>query len=115
MICEENITVHFLLVGSHTGSLTVYELRHGKCTTMKAHSTPVTALAFSPDGKFLVSYACGENKLSFWQTSTGYFIFIYYHITRYIMCKPDVLTSGLSFGIIANYIIIIINFGEDYF
>lgn len=36
-----------------------------------AHSSPITALAFSPDGKFLVSYSCGENRLSFWQTSTG--------------------------------------------
>lgn len=31
----------------------------------------MTACAFSPDGKFLVSYACSENRLSFWQTSTG--------------------------------------------
>ncbi|CAG9834856.1 unnamed protein product [Diabrotica balteata] len=62
-----------IAVGSHTGSLTLYELRQGKCVNIRAHSSPVTALAFSPDGKFLVSYASGDNKLSFWQTSTGMF------------------------------------------
>jgi WD40 repeat protein len=36
-----------------------------------AHAQPITALAFSPDGKYLVSYSCSENRLSFWQTSTG--------------------------------------------
>ena len=34
-----------------------------------AHGAIITALAFSPDGKFLVSYSCGENRLSFWQVS----------------------------------------------
>ena len=29
---------------------------------------PVTALAFNPDGKNLVTYSANENKLSFWQT-----------------------------------------------
>ncbi|XP_008476865.1 WD repeat-containing protein 7-like [Diaphorina citri] len=38
-----------------------------------AHNSAISALAFSPDGKSLVSYSCGENKLSFWQTSTGMF------------------------------------------
>lgn len=51
---------------------------------MKAHSTPVTALAFSPDGKFLVSYACGENKLSFWQTSTGQYSPVIYLSINFI-------------------------------
>ncbi|XP_057656171.1 WD repeat-containing protein 7 isoform X16 [Diorhabda carinulata] len=62
-----------IAVGSHTGSLTLYELRQGKCVNIRAHSSAVTALAFSPDGKFLVSYASGDNRLSFWQTSTGMF------------------------------------------
>ena len=29
---------------------------------------PITALAFNPDGKNLVTYSSEENKLSFWQT-----------------------------------------------
>ncbi|XP_023310546.1 WD repeat-containing protein 7 isoform X2 [Anoplophora glabripennis] len=77
-VCRFNQVSHCpatrrIAVGSHIGSLTLYELRQGKCTTIHAHSSAVTALSFSPDGKFLVSYACGENKLSFWQTSTGMF------------------------------------------
>nr|XP_023030250.1 WD repeat-containing protein 7 isoform X6 [Leptinotarsa decemlineata] len=77
-VCRFNQVSHCsatrrIAVGSHTGSLTIYELRQGKCVNIKAHGSGVTALAFSPDGKFLVSYACVENKLNFWQTSTGMF------------------------------------------
>lgn len=60
-----------ILVGAHNGHLAIYELRQNKCQMIPAHAQPVTALAFSPDGKYLVSYSCSENKLSFWQTSTG--------------------------------------------
>ncbi|XP_050297450.1 WD repeat-containing protein 7 isoform X3 [Anthonomus grandis grandis] len=77
-VCKFNQVSHCpttrrIAVGSGSGTLTIYELRQGKYTTIQAHSGPVTACAFSPDGKFLVSYACSENKLSFWQTSTGMF------------------------------------------
>ncbi|XP_063908234.1 WD repeat-containing protein 7 isoform X4 [Zophobas morio] len=77
-VCRFNQVSHCpatrrIAVGSNAGTLTMYELRQGKCTTINAHGSPVTAAAFSPDGKFLVSYACGENKLCFWQTSTGMF------------------------------------------
>jgi len=41
--------------------------------TINAHTAAICACAFSPDGKFLVSYSAAENKLSFWQTSTGMF------------------------------------------
>lgn len=51
----------------------MYELKQSKCQMIPAHSHPVTALAFSPDGKYLVSYSCVENRLSFWHTSTGMF------------------------------------------
>ncbi|KAL3288183.1 hypothetical protein HHI36_002633 [Cryptolaemus montrouzieri] len=67
------LTTRRIAVGSNNGMLTLYELRHTKTTSINAHSTAVTAAAFSPDGKFLVSYSCGENKLCFWQTSTGMF------------------------------------------
>lgn len=66
---------HLKSVGASNGNLAIYELRQNKCQMIPAHSNPITALAFSPDGKFLVSYSCGENRLSFWQTSTGNSVF----------------------------------------
>ena len=38
---------------------------------LPAHKGAVTAVAFSPDGKFLASYGINDNKLCFWQV--GYF------------------------------------------
>ena len=38
---------------------------------------PVTALAFNPDGKNLVTYSANENKLSFWQTRYSSFVDIF--------------------------------------
>ncbi|KOB74219.1 Uncharacterized protein OBRU01_09384 [Operophtera brumata] len=35
------------------------------------HQGAVTACAFSPDGRYLVSYATSVNRLSFWQSSAG--------------------------------------------
>ncbi|KAK9306438.1 hypothetical protein QLX08_002939 [Tetragonisca angustula] len=68
-------TTRRIAVGSRSGQLALYELRGNvKCQTVSAHVAPVTALAFSPEGKFLVSYSCTENKLCFWQqTSSGMF------------------------------------------
>ncbi|XP_055317657.1 WD repeat-containing protein 7 isoform X2 [Sitodiplosis mosellana] len=77
-ICKFNQISHCsatrrISVGASNGNLAIYELRQNKCQMIPAHSNSITALAFSPDGKFLVSYSCGENRLSFWQTSTGMF------------------------------------------
>ncbi|XP_044738320.1 WD repeat-containing protein 7 isoform X3 [Chrysoperla carnea] len=77
-VCRFNQVSHCpatrrIAVGGNNGNLAIYELRQSKCQMLPAHSTPITAAAFSPDGKFLVSYACGENRLAFWQTSTGMF------------------------------------------
>ncbi|XP_060844141.1 WD repeat-containing protein 7 isoform X2 [Rhopalosiphum padi] len=62
-----------IAVGTKNGSIALYELRSSKCQTINAHTAAICACAFSPDGKFLVSYSAAENKLSFWQTSTGMF------------------------------------------
>ncbi|VVC26688.1 Hypothetical protein CINCED_3A013205 [Cinara cedri] len=62
-----------IAVGTKNGHIALYELRSSKCQTINAHAAAISACAFSPDGKFLVSYSAVENKLSFWQTSTGMF------------------------------------------
>ncbi|CAH4036824.1 unnamed protein product [Pieris brassicae] len=77
-ICRYNQVSHCpatrrIAVGSHTGQLAIYELRAGRCQSLAAHTGPVTACAFSPDGRYLVSYATSDNRLSFWQTSAGMF------------------------------------------
>lgn len=77
-ICKFNQISHCsstrrIAVGASNGRMAFYELRQNKCQMIPAHTHPISALAFSPDGKYLVSYSCGENRLSFWQTSTGMF------------------------------------------
>ncbi|XP_074112068.1 WD repeat-containing protein Rbcn-3B isoform X7 [Cotesia typhae] len=79
-VCRFNQVSHCsasrrIAVGGRVGQLALYELRGTvKCQTVSAHQASVTALAFSPEGKFLVSYSCTENKLCFWQqTSSGMF------------------------------------------
>ncbi|CRK92912.1 CLUMA_CG006337, isoform A [Clunio marinus] len=77
-ICKFNQVSHCastrrIAVGAHNGHLAIYELRQNKCQMIPAHHQPITALAFSPEGKYLVSYSCAENRLSFWQTSPGMF------------------------------------------
>ncbi|XP_039747560.1 WD repeat-containing protein 7 isoform X1 [Pararge aegeria] len=77
-ICRYNQVSHCpatrrIAVGSHTGQLAIYELRAGRCQSLAAHTGPVTACAFSPDGRYLVSYATSDNRLSFWQSTAGMF------------------------------------------
>jgi len=62
-----------IAVGTKNGSMVMYELRANRVQNIPAHQSPITALAFNPDGKHLATYSANENKLSFWQTSTGMF------------------------------------------
>ena len=51
----------------------MYELRAGKVQLLTAHTGPIIAAAFLADGKNLATYSASDNKLHFWQTSTGMF------------------------------------------
>ncbi|XP_074644307.1 WD repeat-containing protein 7-like [Tubulanus polymorphus] len=57
-------------VGSKIGSLAFFELKHLKCQTLQGHSGAVTAVTFSPDGKYLTSYSHVDNKIMFWQNAS---------------------------------------------
>ncbi|CAB4067789.1 WD repeat-containing protein 7 [Lepeophtheirus salmonis] len=62
-----------LAVGTKTGSLVMYDLRASKLQSIPAHSGSIIAVSFSPDGKNLATFSDSDNKLHFWQTSTGMF------------------------------------------
>jgi WD40 repeat protein len=51
----------------------MYDLRGGRVQMINAHPGPVIAVAFSSDGKNLATYSVSDNKMNFWQTSTGMF------------------------------------------
>ncbi|KAL3108643.1 hypothetical protein niasHT_015565 [Heterodera trifolii] len=57
-----------LAFGGKNGAIIVHELRASKAQTVQAHRAPITALAFSLDGKYLAAYAAQDAKISFWQT-----------------------------------------------
>lgn len=62
-----------IAVGTKVGQLAMYELKASKVQMIPAHSGPILACTFSPDGKNLSTYSAHDNRLCFWQTSTGMF------------------------------------------
>lgn len=62
-----------IAVGQTDGLITIHDLKSGKSQAISAHDDSVSALMFSPDGRLLASYSCFENKISFWQVTTGMF------------------------------------------
>ena len=62
-----------IAVGTKTGQLAMYEMRTSRVQTLPAHGGPITAVSYSPEGKNLATYSSADNKLYFWQTSTGMF------------------------------------------
>ncbi|XP_064640034.1 WD repeat-containing protein 7-like isoform X4 [Lineus longissimus] len=60
-----------ICVGAKSGGLAFYELKQSKCQIIPGHTGAVTAVTFSPDGKFLASYSHVDNKLMFWQMPHG--------------------------------------------
>ncbi|CAH1251801.1 WDR7 [Branchiostoma lanceolatum] len=62
-----------IAVGARNGYLALYDQKTAKCQMIAAHSAPVMAVAFSPDGRHLATYSYQENKLLFWQMAAGLF------------------------------------------
>ncbi|KAJ3010098.1 UNVERIFIED_CONTAM: hypothetical protein HDU68_002329, partial [Siphonaria sp. JEL0065] len=62
-----------LAVGTMDGLTVVYDLKTAtKGQVLEGHTKPVTAVAFSPDGKMSVTYSFEENSVRFWQLSSGF-------------------------------------------
>ncbi|KAI9328858.1 hypothetical protein BDR26DRAFT_939723 [Obelidium mucronatum] len=62
-----------LAVGTMEGMTIVYDLKTAtKGQVLEGHLKPVTAVAFSPDGKMSVTFSFEENCVRFWQLSSGF-------------------------------------------
>ncbi|ORY50412.1 hypothetical protein BCR33DRAFT_713222 [Rhizoclosmatium globosum] len=62
-----------LLVGSLDGLTVVYDLKTAtKGQVLEGHTKPVTAVAFSPDGKMSVTFSYEENCVRFYQLASGF-------------------------------------------
>lgn len=62
-----------------------------------AHNSAVTANTFSPDGKYLATYSCNENRLSFWQVRGGAKSLMLYWFLTSSFKNFDSMISFLSF------------------
>ncbi|KAJ3065390.1 hypothetical protein HDU98_011256 [Podochytrium sp. JEL0797] len=62
-----------LAVGTMDGLTVVYDLKTAtKVQVLEGHTKPVTAVAFSSDGKLSVTFSFEENCVRFWQLSSGF-------------------------------------------
>ena len=59
-----------LAVGRKSGYIGLFDLKHNKLQEFVGHSSPVTCLTFSIDGKFLCSYSQGSSEIRLWHVST---------------------------------------------
>ncbi|CAI4229926.1 unnamed protein product [Auanema sp. JU1783] len=55
--------------GGSNGYCVVHELRASKTHNLQCHSGPISAVAFSDDGKYLATYGASDGKVVFFQTS----------------------------------------------
>ena len=49
------------------GRVCIYDFKHFHCDSVTAHSSAVTTIQLSEDGKLLASYARGDSALKVWQ------------------------------------------------
>ena len=60
-------------VAGARGSIVLYDIRSCKHQVVTRGPGRITALCFSPDGRYLCVYCASENQLSFWVTATTLF------------------------------------------
>nr|CAB3267729.1 WD repeat-containing protein 7 [Phallusia mammillata] len=60
-------------VAAGNGAIVLYDTRTCKHQVVQRPSTRITALCFSPDGKYLCVYTASDNQLNFWITATSLF------------------------------------------
>ena len=59
-----------LAVGRKSGYIGLFDLKHNKLQEFVGHSSPVTCLTFSIEGKYLCSYSQGSSEMRLWHVST---------------------------------------------
>jgi len=67
-------------VAAGNGSIVLYDTRTCKHQLVSRGSSRITALCFSPDGKYLSVYSAADNQLTFWITATSLFGMLQSHV-----------------------------------
>lgn len=60
-------------VAAGNGAIVLYDIRTCKHQLVPRNPSKISALCFSPDGKYLAVYSTSDNQLSFWITATSLF------------------------------------------